>query len=327
MPEAVGAAGQLGRILHILPRAARDGGVGLEELATSLGVDPKVIMKDITQVTARSYYQPPGRGDLLLEISGDRVSLLTPGAFHRPVRLSMPEALCLGLALRGRLAGRWGEDAGEAARERTLRFLTALETTLSTVSTGDLLARFEAADLRPDPAGVRETLSLAMEARRVCRIRYLKPGQEAPDDRMLHPYGLVHGEGHWYLLAHCDASGGVRTFRLDRILSAEGTDLTFPAPEGFRPQDHIQGGRVFQAEEKVEVTVRYSPAVARWIAERETGGEAAADGTLTVRYPVADPNWIVRHVLQYGPDAEILEPREARRWVRGVVEKVALRGS
>jgi len=327
MPEPVGAAGQLGRILFILPRAAREGGVSLEELATSLGVDPKVIMKDITQVTARSYYQPPGRDDLLLEVSGDRVALWTPGAFHRPVRLSMPEAVCLGLALRGRLAGRWEDGSGDDASERTLRFLNALETTLSTVSTRDLLARIEAADLRPDPAGVREILSLALEARKVCRIRYLKPGQDAPEDRILHPYGLVHGEGHWYLLAHCEASRGVRTFRLDRILEAEVTDLTFPAPKGFRPQDHIQGGRVFQAHEKVEVTVRYSPAVARWIAEREAGGETAPDGTLTVRYPVADPNWIVRHVLQYGPDAEILEPGEARRWMRGVVEKVAQRKS
>jgi predicted DNA-binding transcriptional regulator YafY len=41
---------------------------------------------------------------------------------------------------------------------------------------------------------------------------------------------------------------------------------------------------------------------------------------LTVTYQVADPHWIVRHVLSYGAEAEVLEPGEVRGWVGGVVE-------
>jgi predicted DNA-binding transcriptional regulator YafY len=298
--------------------------VTLAELSASLGVEGKVIMKDLTQVTARAFYQPPGRHDLLLEVTGDRVTLWNPGAFHRPVRLSMLEAVCLGLAFRGRLAGRFDADAGTEARERTYRLLHALEATLSAASTEQALACIEAADLRPDPAGIRELLSLALEGRNVCRIRYLKPGDGAPEERTVRPYGLVHAEGHWYLLAHCEASGDIRRFRVDRVLEAEIEDRSFQAPEGFRPEDHLEGSRVFHASAPVEVTVRYSPAVARWIVEREEG-RAAPDGAVEARYPVADPNWIVRHVLQYGPDAEILEPDEARGWIRGVVEKVRSR--
>jgi proteasome accessory factor C len=318
MPEAVGAAGQLERILYILPRAAREGGVSLAELSLSLGVDASVVLKDLTQVTARAYYHPAGGDDLLMEIEGGRVTLFTPGAFHRPVRLSMPEAVCLGLALRGRLAGRWGDGAEGGVRPGTRRFLKALETTLSTVSAEDFLTRIEAADLRPDPAGIREILSLALESREACRIQYLKPGDRSPGGRTVRPYAMVHGEGRWYLLAYCTHSDGVRRFRLDRVLDAEATGERFPAPEDFDPGAHIQGGRVFQADQMMDVKVRYSPMVARWIAEKEAA-ERAPDGSLTVTYPVADPHWIVRHVLQYGPDAEVLEPREARGWVRGAV--------
>ncbi|MFC1575522.1 WYL domain-containing protein [Gemmatimonadota bacterium] len=39
----------------------------------------------------------------------------------------------------------------------------------------------------------------------------------------------------------------------------------------------------------------------------------------TVTHRVADPHWIVRHVLQYGAEAEVLTPEEVRGWVRGVV--------
>ena len=57
--------------------------------------------------------------------------------------------------------------------------------------------------------------------------------------------------------------------------------------------------------------VRYSPKVARWIAERE-GKPIDADGSLTLEHPLADTDWAVRHVLQYGPDAEVLEPAAVR---------------
>ena len=319
MPEAVGAAGQLERILYMLPRAARDGGVGLDELSRSLGVGANVVLRDLTQVTQRAFYQPAGSGDLLLEIEGDRVSLFTPGAFHRPVRLSTPEAVCLVMALRGRLAGRWGNPTDAEMEPATRRFLRCLETTLSTIPTEDVLARIEAADLRPDPAGIREILSLALESREECRIQYLKPGENAPEDRTVRPYALVHGEGCWYLLAWCPLSEEVRAFRLDRVLDAEPTGERFPAPEDFDPEDHIQGGRVFRADRKIDVKVRYSPRVARWIAEKEAL-ETAPDGSVTVTYPVADPHWIVRQVLQYGPEAEVLEPAEVRGWVRGAVQ-------
>jgi len=321
MPEAVGAAGQLERILYILPRAAREGGVGLGELSRSLGVGAKVVLKDLTQVTQRAYYQPAGSVDLLLEIEGDRVSLFTPGAFHRPVCLSMPEAVCLVLALRGRQAGRWGNLPDAEMEATALRFLKRLETTLSTIPTEDVLARIEAADLRPDPAGIREILSLALESREECRIQYLKPGDGAPEDRTVRPYALAHGEGCWYLLAWCSLSVGVRAFRLDRVLNAEPTGDRFPAPEDFDPEAHIQGGRVFRADRKMEVKVRYSPVVARWIVEKE-GLETASDGSVTVTYPVADPHWIVRHVLQYGAEAEVLEPAEVKGWLRGAVDTI-----
>jgi predicted DNA-binding transcriptional regulator YafY len=59
------------------------------------------------------------------------------------------------------------------------------------------------------------------------------------------------------------------------------------------------------------IKVRYSPRIARWIAERE-GVAPSEDGSLTLEHPLADTAWGVRHVLQYGPDAEVLEPVSLR---------------
>jgi predicted DNA-binding transcriptional regulator YafY len=68
------------------------------------------------------------------------------------------------------------------------------------------------------------------------------------------------------------------------------------------------------AGDDMEVRVRYSPRVARWISER-TATYADDDGSITVRHRVADPRWIVRHVLQYGGDAVVEAPEVAREWV------------
>ena len=72
------------------------------------------------------------------------------------------------------------------------------------------------------------------------------------------------------------------------------------------------------------MTVRYSAGIARWVAERE-GRVVDVDGSLTLRLPVADNAWAVRHVLQYGSEAEILEPVELRRMLIERLQSMAQR--
>jgi predicted DNA-binding transcriptional regulator YafY len=83
----------------------------------------------------------------------------------------------------------------------------------------------------------------------------------------------------------------------------------------------LQSGRVFQHDDDRTPTlrIRYSPRVARWIAERE-GVPCDADGGLEVAYPLADDGWAVRHVLQYGPDAVIVAPDAVRARVLALLE-------
>jgi len=59
------------------------------------------------------------------------------------------------------------------------------------------------------------------------------------------------------------------------------------------------------------LVVRYSPRIARWVAEREQV-PVEDDGSVTVSWPLADDEWAVRHVLQYGADATVLAPVRVR---------------
>ena len=61
--------------------------------------------------------------------------------------------------------------------------------------------------------------------------------------------------------------------------------------------------------------MRYSPRVARWIAERE-GRTLDEAGGLELEHPLADEEWGMRHVLQYGDQAEVLAPVALRERLR-----------
>lgn len=312
---------QLDRLLYLIPAAAREGGCALDELATRLDTTPQEILDDLEAVTARAYYHPAAgtADDLQILVEGDRVGVWTTGEFRRPVRLGPLEALCLALGLR-RLAA----ERGPEHRAGLLEFATRLERAVATAPVEELLAAVGVAPPEAGGGGILGALREATSLGRRCRIRYEKPGAE-PEWRTVRPYALVSAAAGWYLLAHCEERDAVRAFRVERVLEVELLPGTFDAPADFDPDAWIDaGGRVYrgETEQEEEVRVRYSPRIAAWI--REQGPvEEQPDGSVVVTHRVADPGWVVRHVLGYGAEAEVLSPPEARERVSAAVARMA----
>jgi len=326
---------RLRRLLMIIPVAAQGDGATFADLASRLDVDEETVLGDVRQLIERSYKRTGAHsGDFQIDMGADGVRILTSGELRRPVRLSAREALALSLGLRlAALSPSAGDrEARASLRARLDGWLAASCAATGQAPTEEVLPRFAAPDLMEDAAAVREEVSRALSAGRPCRIEYLKSSDAAPRARTVHPHRLVHGEGAWYVLAYCETAGTVRSFRLDRVLSAtvlEGALHVKDSPgyEGFDASEHLAGWRVFGVEEadgEVAVLVRYSPRIARWLAEREEGSRDE-DGGLLVRHRVADPTWLARHVLQYGGEAEVLEPPSSRELVKEAAAKVAER--
>jgi predicted DNA-binding transcriptional regulator YafY len=76
---------------------------------------------------------------------------------------------------------------------------------------------------------------------------------------------------------------------------------------------------LFSGQAAVEAVVAFSPRIARWIRERYPEGHDAPDGRYHVRFQVADPRWLAREVLQYGAEAEVIEPKAVRETIRGML--------
>jgi proteasome accessory factor C len=318
MPERSTAADQLRRVLYLLPLASRDGGVLLTDAASALDVDVATLQRDVADVTARAFYHPAGSADeIQISIEADRIAVFGGRKFTRPPKLSLREALATTLALRAAAA-----EAGADRRQELLDLAHRIDLELAVSPAEELAGQLEVDEGDAPGSTLRGQLQGAAGESRRCRITYLKPGAAEPEVRDINPYLVVYGRGGWYVLGHCLARDAVRVFRLDRILGVEATDETFDPPDSFDPDAYLDGGRVFRSSEQHTVRVRYSPRIAAWI--REKGPcEELSDGSVSVDFSAADPDWVVRHVLQYGPEAEVLEPAELRDVVCEVVGAIA----
>jgi len=309
-PARAGAAAQLTRIVQLvaeLTRAAREGGEArtLVQLAESFGVTPAQIAADLRTLTLLGDHAD---ADWLLSLSvwqqRDRVSVRSAGPFRRPVRLTPHETLALqaALLLEGEveLAGRFTPpEEDEGARER------GHETTSRRT---DDDAFHTAAD----------RLAVACARGRRARIRYAAEGRPEPSAYLVEVHQVVEHAGSTYFVAWCPELGEWRRFRDDRVLEADLLEEPFePRPD----HETVEGpGELLRTDADPErATIRYSRRVARWLRERYPEHEEGGDGSILVRVPVANPHWLVRRVLEYGTDAELLEPPHFREAIRRAV--------
>ena len=114
----------------------------------------------------------------------------------------------------------------------------------------------------------------------------------------------------------------MRIFRFDRTLDARLEDEDFDVPDDFDLGEYLDGDAAYDARAgEVEALVRYDEEIARWIRE-DWDVEREEDGDVFVRHSVADPEWLVRHVLQYGGAAEVISPPELRERVAESLDRL-----
>lgn len=299
------AAAQLRRILHLIPQLGDGEPHSIAEIVQRAGVDRDLLVRDLRTISER-FDTPAGFIEgLAIFLESDTVEVRS-NHFLRPMRLTRPElcALELGLAMLRRERPVEEHAAFDRARERLQHVISR------TPAAEDHDWRHAAVGPAGDPEHLR-LLRQAHRGRRRVRLGYRKAGAEAATTRVLCPYDIVFTSGMWYVVADC-GDEGLRFFRLDRVQSVEVLEDRYERPSDFRLESVMPEGRAFQAPEAETLRVWYSPRVARWIAERE-GRTLEDDGSLVMDHPLADPEWAVRHVLQYGPDARVLEPESVRR--------------
>ncbi|HKY99473.1 MAG TPA: WYL domain-containing protein [Gemmatimonadaceae bacterium] len=305
MPDT--AAQQLRRILRIIPEIADGQEHDLEEIAQRAGVSKNALLSDLRSIADR-YTAPGGFVEGVQIFLGPDTVEVASDHFLRPMGLTVQELCALELGLAILQAERPPDET--AAIERTRDRLRKVIANMPIDIDQNVMRHAEIAPTEGLP--FLNDLRKALRDRRKARIQYRRSGSNEMSSRVVRLYAIVPASGMWYAVAWCELSEDLRVFRMDRVEQAEILADMYEIPSDFSLTETLQSGRGLKTEiPSTGMKVRYSSRIARWIAERE-GVSPGEDGSVTLEHPLADADWGLRHVLQYGPDAEVIEPPTLR---------------
>lgn len=175
-----------------------------------------------------------------------------------------------------------------------------------------------------------ERLARAVNESREVAFDYRKPGGAATEPRRVQPYHLANRENSWYLVGHDLDRGALRTFALARMAGLAVGDRRFTRPADFSPERFF--GKAFGAfvgTGDFRVVLRFSAAVADQVRERfwhesqET--RDLPDGRIEFTVQLGGLDEVVRWVLGWGGDVEVVGPAELRALVRRHAEAILAR--
>ena len=136
------------------------------------------------------------------------------------------------------------------------------------------------------------TFTEAIRQHRLVEVEYQKEGEKTWSKRVVEPYRLERALPHWYVHTWDRTSDGARSFRLDRMRSAQVTKESFEPRDGFEPGEAIG-------------------AFARWAVERY-GARPLRDRSAVVDLPVGSDEWLLGEIFAYRGEAVLVEPDDLR---------------
>jgi predicted DNA-binding transcriptional regulator YafY len=302
------------RLLHLL--AAR-GGHTVEELQRETGCSRRTVWRDLRVLQAAGF-------PLTCERDGraSRYGLIEGARSLPPIPFTLPELMALHLG-RDLLAPLLGTPADEAIRS----VLDKIAATLNPAAKAFLdrlsqmlSARTVHAKRHHGSLTTFQTLQEGIRARRTIEGEYHSLGRDALTRRRLDPLHLWLQQGGIYLAAYCHLRKDVRTFALERFRQARPTADTFEPPPGFHLEAYLRGSFGLFRGRPVRVVLRFSRAVARFVAEREWHPSQVlaplltGELELTLTAPICPE--LRRWVLGYGKEVEVVEPKALHDSIR-----------
>lgn len=172
------------------------------------------------------------------------------------------------------------------------------------------------------------SVAQALFEKQAVRIDYFSPHTGKSSSRTVQPLHLMHYMGSWYLLAWCAEKRGIRDFALSRIRNIQSVAKPLTLPKwlpSIKDYTRKHFGTMF-GEETIPVCLRFSPTVAAWVSEQiwhpKQEMKQEADGSMLLKFTVADFREVKRRILSYGADVEVLEPKKLREEIRKEINRM-----
>jgi predicted DNA-binding transcriptional regulator YafY len=189
------------------------------------------------------------------------------------------------------------------------------------------LERVMPADLQPRMRALSESITLAVPAARTeggdkmllplasaaqkrqrVRLDY-RSGDAQESQREFDPYGLIYRGGHWYVVGYCHLRGGLRSFRLDRVLALEPVPAYFGRPDSFDIEAYLKESLAnLPRPIAVEVLLRCDLQQAGEELDGRLGMLQPVEGGVLLRARTESLAWFARQLCQLSCAFEIVQP-------------------
>ncbi len=177
-----------------------------------------------------------------------------------------------------------------------------------------------------DKETVIEALTDAMLQQRVCEVRYHAYTHDEENRFTIEPLHFFEHNGGLYAYARVPKHDWVITLAVERIIELSPTSKTFAYPADFDPEDKLASAFGVTDNDPCEVKVWFSAREARYIKERKWARDQKitdnVDGSIILEMRTSGMWEVMRWVLSWGKEAEVLEPEELRQGVQQEIEQM-----
>jgi proteasome accessory factor C len=301
-------------MLTLVPYLQSRDGIPVKQVAADFGVSTKQIVKDLNVLWFCGLPQAmPGE---MIDVDMDALELDgivridNAEYLDRPLRLDRGEAAALIVALRTLRA-----SSTQAQSDVIDGVLAKLEALVGELATSPAHVHVEEAD----PV-VQDTLTRALAARECVRITYATPARDEVTERTIEPLRLFAAQGRRFVEAWCRRVDDLRTFRLDRIETAEPTGEHYE-PREVAPEAMSEG--TFRVGDDTPSAVLDLHPDAHWLTEYydvERLGEPEPD-VVRIRLHGSTTEWLRRLVLRNGGAVRVVEPADLAGEVRATAAR------
>jgi predicted DNA-binding transcriptional regulator YafY len=160
------------------------------------------------------------------------------------------------------------------------------------------------------------------------KISYYSPHKRELTERIVQPLHLLCYMGSWHLIAFCTLKEGLRNFALSRIRTLDPANGVIHLPPRLPSiKEYVRKNfGLMSGGESVEVCLKFTARVAEWISEQVWYAgqqiQENEDGSICLKFPVADFREVRGEILKYGANVEVLSPLKLRDEIKNEIEKM-----
>ena len=184
-----------------------------------------------------------------------------------------------------------------------------------------------------DKQEIIETITDAIFRQQTCLLEYHSFHDDKTKGFKIDPLRFFERDGGLYLFVRTTKYGDIRVLAAERIIKLTMTEATFSQPENFDPDALLENAFSIVYDEPVEVKIRFSSKVARYIKERRWSKEQCIsdepDDSIILELKTSGWMDVKKWILSFGAEAELLEPEEYRNEIMSELSDTVLiyRGS